>query len=740
MFRYFLQNIFDFSVAELPRVFHGWVLRFLLRFGFVVGWTVVVAASVTRFSINALPLIFMVNAVFTIVGMLFFSVLINRLTIKNVLTLNVFFAVTTLLVAFFQYDNDISFTVFVLIASGMFLTQISIILSSYLEDFFSPLEAERIIPHIESAETVGGICGGIFLASFASSFAGSYMLLVWIFCLLLFLLLIFNFVPSIPLYLKKIDDLSRKMLRTRFSWNAIVRSTEQIRKVPFLQILLTVLFFNWIIAHFIEFLYTKAVEDSVVSTTQSIHESSLTLGLGTLSIFFYGCALFVQLFLSSRIMKSLGTFSGFIINSVVTVLSAFSMLFGYGYITAILARNNFEMTFIIQKNAYESSYYAFKYGTLKSIREFFEGFIYPLATIVGTTLILGIEAFFLEDHFMYIVPLVLLFLTIFMSIFSFQLQSKYTELTLRNLYSSIPIARHHAIEIISQKGHLKSFESLKKLYYMNDDFDIRKKIIISMGYLGHVNAVEFLLKIILGTDYRYFRVALESIEKLGYELLRTRMSDKVSNDAGAALNVFIGRHQNDGLRGLAIRALARYNPDLLVKYLDAEDAVLQAEAAVALWEMNLYRKKIRRLIKLIVTGTDIDSYRRLARMMGGIQIGGMLKKMAGFRDSVNPEMRLLSYFSFLKSNKFSYLPDLINLLLYGNEVTFSKGIELVHCLNYAQRRKVLHALMPLDQLEKLPDTHEGKKLFKRFKELYEVCESHDENSYINFLSPRFQDA
>ncbi|MBU0667904.1 hypothetical protein KJ951_00810 [Patescibacteria group bacterium] len=739
MFRHFLQNIVDISVSELPRVIYGWVLRFFLRFGFVVGWTVVIAVAVTRFSINTLPLIFMVNAFFTIVGMLFFSVLIDRLSMKQVLTLNIFFAVTTLFVAFLEYDNDIAFTVLALIASGMFLTQISIILSSYLEEFFSPLEAERVIPHIESAETIGGISGGIFLAYFASSVVGSHMLIIWIICLLIFLLLLFSFMPSVPLYLEKIDNQSKRMIRKKFSWNAIVKSTEQIKKIPFLQILLTVLFFHWIIAHFIEFLYTKAVEESVVSANESAHEASLTYGLGSLSIFFYGSALFVQLFISSRIIKSVGTFAGFIINSIVTLLSAVSMLFGYGYITAILARNNFEISSIIQKNAYESSYYAFKYGTLRSIREFLEGVIYPLATIVGTSLILGIQTFFLENHFMYVVPFMLLFLTIIMSIFSFQLQSKYTDLTLKNLYSSIPIARHHAIEIISQKGHQKSFESLRKLYKMNDNFEIRKKIIMSMGYLGNISAVNFILKIIVDRDERYYRVALEAIEKLGGSLKRTRISEDVCKDASSAICLFIDNHRDDGLRGLAIRALSRYNPHSLVKYLNSNDTVLQAEAAVALWEMNLYRKKIKRMIQLIIEGKDIDSYRKMARMIGGIRLGGMLKKMTGFGNSSNPELRLLAYFSFLKSNKFRYLPDLINLLLYGNEVTFRKGIELVHCLNIGQKRKILHSLMPIGQLENLPDTEEGRRMFRRMREIYDVCEAYDENSYINFLSPRFQE-
>ena len=81
--------------------------------------------------------------------------------------------------------------------------------------------------------------------------------------------------------------------------------------------------------------------------------------------------------------------------------------------SALLARNNFEMTSIVQRNAYETSYYAFRYGTLRSLREFFEGIVYPVSTIIGTLThywdsILSSWSLTL----MYVVPFVLLSLSL----------------------------------------------------------------------------------------------------------------------------------------------------------------------------------------------------------------------------------------------------------------------------------------------------------------------------------------
>ena len=44
------------------------------------------------------------------------------------------------------------------------------------------------------------------------------------------------------------------------------------------------------------------------------------MGLGSLHIFLHSSALFVELFVSARILKSLGTFAGFVVHVVVTIL------------------------------------------------------------------------------------------------------------------------------------------------------------------------------------------------------------------------------------------------------------------------------------------------------------------------------------------------------------------------------------------------------------------------------------
>jgi len=736
MIQYFIQNLFNFTLHEAPRVLYAWTLRFFINFGRILGWTAVVAAVVTRFSIVALPVIFLIQAVFTIVGMFLFSVLVERLSAKQIILLSTIFGIITLFCAFLFYGNDIAFVVLTLIASGLFLSQTSIIISNYLEDFFSPLEAERIVPTIDSAKTVSGILGGIVLAVVGSYFSVDLFILLWVFSLIFFLVVLFLINPALPFYLKKLDEESHKKYLIGDQWNALVKGVKEIKKVPFLQILLIVLFFHWIIAHFIEFLYTKAVEDSVHISTVSEHEASLVHGLGALQVFFHMSALFVQFFLSGRLMKSLGTFSGFIIHAVVTFLGAISMLFGYGYFFAAFVRNNFEMTSIIQENAYESSYYAFKYGTLRSLREFFEGIVAPVATIVSTLLIIFIEFFFLEQHFMYIVPFILVSLSIFMGIFSFQLQGKYTSMAISNLYSKIPLARHHAVEIMSQRGHKSSYDHLLKLFNTHDDKALRKKVVYSLAHLADVRGVDLLMNLLKGDDKYYWRSALESISSFAFNMKKKQISDDLRSDIVLQLKMFIRNHSDEDLRALAVHAIASYDPFALFEYLNSEDVVLVAESCIALWGRRINRSKIRTFVKSLLDADDDYSFHVLVRMAGKVKVKGLFNVLINNVDSPDPVRRLLTYYGLFVGGKLKHVSELTNLLLFGNEVVFSKGLELVRMLSPMQKRRIAHFLMPLEQLKYLPDTVDGKKMFNRVNYLYDACDAHDERSYLHALVPQ----
>ena len=177
---------------------------------------------------------------------------------------------------------------------------------------------------------------------------------------------------------------------------------------------------------------------------------------------------------------------GFLLNALVTFFSAVSLFFHFGYFTVILAKNNFELTAVIHKNAYEGSYYAFRHGTQRSLREFFEAFVYPAGTIIGTFLLIGLHFFLLPEHVFLVTQLILVFLTMLMVIFSLRLQGSYTDLSKENLlHSEHQLSRFHAIEILSQKGHRHGIPiMLAALEKPSQTVEIKVKIIEAIGKIS----------------------------------------------------------------------------------------------------------------------------------------------------------------------------------------------------------------------------------------------------------------
>ena len=69
----FLSRVFNIHPNEWKNITNAWLIRFLYKFGFVIGWSVLVVLFVSNYGISALPYLFVLNAVFSILGTFFYS-------------------------------------------------------------------------------------------------------------------------------------------------------------------------------------------------------------------------------------------------------------------------------------------------------------------------------------------------------------------------------------------------------------------------------------------------------------------------------------------------------------------------------------------------------------------------------------------------------------------------------------------------------------------------------------------
>ena len=99
----------------------------------------------------------------------------ERFRIEILLTIATFAAATFIFLAAYFHASLPLFYFFAVRGYSVFLPQISIFLSNYLEDFFTPWEGSRLFPLIESAETIGAIVGGVALATLGSGILGGVL-------------------------------------------------------------------------------------------------------------------------------------------------------------------------------------------------------------------------------------------------------------------------------------------------------------------------------------------------------------------------------------------------------------------------------------------------------------------------------------------------------------------------------------------------------------------------------------
>ncbi len=724
-----IERVVNISPAEIPRTLHSWLVKVVFFSSIVIGWTVVTASVVARMGIHFLPVLFLFQAIFTIIGMMFFSLLAERLSVKKLILLSTSFGITTLIVASINYSNDYLFLVLALIANGIFLSQAGMFLSSYIEDLFSPSEAERAFPVIESAETIGGIVAGVFLAYIGRFLLNSTIFWFWAALLLIFLLLISFNNPRLPFFLENVEKKTKKHNAISFKLNSFSQSLNIINRIPFLQVLIAVLLLNWIIAIFVEFQFTKAIDATVAhDSSLAEHEQMLVHGLGNLHILIHGLALVVELLVANKILTKIGTFSAFLLHGIMTFLGAFALFFANGFFSSVLFKTNFELSGIIQKNAYENTYYAYHSENRKSIREFIEGIVYPVATIIGTLFLIGLQFLLLEKHYDHFIYLALAFLICGLVFFTIQLKTNYTRLNLYNLSGGDPGMAFMAVDILSQRGHAGSESLLLNQYKNSNDQDLKIRIIQRLPYLNSKSAVHALIEVCKDEDLNLAKHGVRSIRHMKSIIKKFGLVKRVS----IILDDYINKCESDFEKAFAVSVLGRIDHMSVEKYLTYESPIIVSQAAIALYQSKGYRSMVKRIIASIINSETVNDKWALIYLSGRIPSKYINEFINANIGSNNEELNMIALICAMRNNRFNVVSQLNNLLLFGNTIVFEKAVEVLDQLDENIKRRISKALIPYGITKEMPDTPEAHRLYDRIMRLYKVCDASDEFEFMHY--------
>lgn len=713
---FFFGKIFNISRHEVSRVAVTWVFRFLFYLGFFTMWTVNVTLFVGSFGIFYLPLLYVFQAVLSILGSFIYSRLIYRLSLEKLVALTILGLIISLLAAILSFGNTWLFFFFLLLVPAVFVPQLDILLSRTSEEMFTPLESQRVLPFIDTTEPLGGILSGIILSLFIEQFhTETFLPLIGgVFIALLIAYMAF-------MSFQKHRAGAEKGTKTIVS---IRRGIEHLKAIPFMRGLAVVVFL-WIIAFNItEIQFTKTIEEMLHHAEEVGHameagETSalkdvLAERLGSFQILFSSLVLFMQLFFSSRILKRLGLIKSFLCMPAISLAGSVGAMFGGGVVAPAFLKGSMDTIGGVQKIAYHNSYYAITEHMREHIRELMEGVIKPTGIIISTLFIFLIQNLFhgtdrvVLNLLLSIVFGVMLFLTL-------RLQRDYTSVAKKNLEMSKEFGlKSHAIEVLSQKGHDNAADILSKaLIYRKELPEVKVKILRALGEIEDpLSLPEILLclndpslevKIAacqalsrfkhLGkhfytqafSQHRIISTLSEVFKKESSKRLRSAIIKTFANIQHAQVVPFlldiIARAEDEELISDCIYVIGLFGDintwHYVSPFLTSTNTRIKANAIIALWQFEKYRLQL--LIHLL---SLLESKEKNANLSGIYAVGEIkaiqeLPLLKKFLESPDQDIVRYTSIALLKLDDQDGLQPLLQLLFGNDSMTALKTFESI---------------------------------------------------------------
>ncbi len=696
-----LNKIFNIRGSEWSKIGVAWLIRFLYRVSFVIGWTILVAMFVAKYGIYSLPYLFVLNAIFTAIGTFFYSTFIDRFSKQQIMTFTVFVIGAILFWATqVAVSNPVLFFALLIVVISVFLMQFRIILIGYTEEMFTPLESERTFPVIEASETLGGIVAGIlvtFFASYIATFKFVYLMIA----------VLFLTIPLILFYRNENEAISA--VKENFSRSDSVPLLSKVKKIftgdkhrAYIKGLFLIVLFHWLIFNLLDFQYTKAVYQnvsSVILEAGSGFEHAFVHDLGVLFILFSTSALLVQFFLGSRLVNYLGVVGSMLLHPIVTLLSLFGLMASFNFGTAVLAKNNFTITSVIHTNTYHSAYYAIREDLRGHVREILEGIIRPVGALAGTLILILLQRFFLDNQLVFYVNLLMIVATCCLFYVTYLQQEKYTQVAIDDLLNSHDRdIRFDAVDILAQKGHSSSMEVLVKVMLdSNESVSLRIKVLRA---LADLQSSELILEIIkcLDSDKAVIReAALETIAS--YKILKgnskknlflkfilidrlkklyqmeqhedvlskiIHLMSILSNIATVEFLFGVLKDARGQSKIEAIYALAHYNDEDVASsvfpYLKSRNQAEQIYAAIALCRFKKFRDECFHLISSFIFSETPSKIAYGLFAIGELRLKNKRRFCLKLLNSTNLNVKMNAAIALAKMGLNDAVPSLIELL------------------------------------------------------------------------------
>lgn len=812
----FFSRLFNIAPSQWSRVAECWLITFVFKAGAAIGWTILTASFISKYGIKLLPVLFIINAALIIGSTFVFEKLIMKIKREVLMILILLIGALCLFFATFLYDKDpVLFFMLVIFAESVFFAQFNVFIPILVGDRFTPLESQKTFPFIDSGETLGGVIGGALIGILGAKIPIPFFLFIWIGFLaaVILVIVITNYakinLPPLPFRVRHEISGSPK-LKTK---DQVKLVSQGIKQIPFLKGLVLIVFFQWIFMNVLDFQYMKALEQTVTkkyeptiamvesktyqtSVLGSIgdvigikpaaetkgdiskraltvtEQMELTRKMGIWRSIFFAAAFIVQVFLASRLISGLGVVGSMLLNPILMLMSLVGMFLKFGFVPSIIARLNFETTYVLHENAYFASHYAMPKYIRDQAAEFLEGVVRPLGTFIGMFLVLTFEMVFTgRDASLWIhtIMFILMFAVLMNTI---RLQSKYTNLSKTQLFSTLPYPEKlDAIEVLSQKGHEDSpLILVQKLKLSAEESPyIRRRIIAALGKFRDYNTLPEILDALYDPDHGVrleAAHALMNFHNIGekfyaqafsrYRLIET-LKDVFKVEESAAMRSAIIRlfslikapdtaefllkvleSDDDNAKADCIYTLGLFkdpNAAFYIKpYLNHGDPKVRANAMVALWQFPRYRKMLEERLNEMLNSENPDDIKAGIFAVGEIGLSRR-KHLLELLKLNDEQIQLETAFALTKLGHAKGFGILLNRFLELPNDQFDHLRRFFHRLKPHANKIAFHILYGFisEELERLSENHKDKflheindEILEKLRRLYTLLDQHEE--------------
>lgn len=776
-----LNRFFNIRGNEWSRVIFALVIKFLYRTAFVVGWTVLVAMFVSRYGILSLPYLFVINAIFSIIGSVVYSLCFERISRLTVMISTIVLSGLFLFTAAAIVDtHQIFFFSLLILSISILLNQLRIIMIAYVEELFDPLTSERTFPVIEVSETLGGIVAGIIVTFLSSYFSLSSFvyLMVSVLLLLIPLLLFFDFEEErVELVRSKNYEKGPDGIFTQLK-----QAFKDKAHSSFVYGLIFIVLFQWIIFNLIEFQYTKVVYQNVsnvIFEAGSGFEHAFIHDLGLLFILFSTSALIVEILLGSRLITSLGVVGAMLLHPIVTLFSLMGLFFRFDFLTAVLAKNNFTLTSVIHTNTYHISYYAVKERVREHLREFLEGVVRPLGALIGTLAVIILDKIFVGNPLNLALNISMVICTLVFFFITYRQQEKYTKVVTEELLNSKEKhIRFNAINLLAQRGHKMALVTLRGILANHDEPDsVKVKILAVLSELQSSESVLDVVNCLVSQKAEIREAALDTLISfkflhsyskdylfVKYQLIASlkdlykEEKDKeilakiiflmslLSNVSTVEFLFKVINSKNSNHKSDAIFALGKCDDEKIAKileeYLYSKNLSYQINAAMALVNFKKYRDEALHVINSFIYSEKKDRVLFGLLAIGELNMKSKKAVCLKYLDSDDVDMKMYSAIALAKMGFYHSVASILDLLFSGDEYLVKKvksSIKNVDVRIYKNIDKIVkHVVSQKIEDLKIKNNNVDLESFSHeslshLKKLYTLIDEYEEVDTINSL-------